>query len=95
MSEIIKAGENLFRELGFPPHEAEVLRMRSDLMAELRLWLRDEGLAEAGAAERLGISLDKATHLIQGKWRSFGTEDLLALAAKAGMRVRIEFERTA
>lgn len=65
--------------------------MRSDLMAELRLWLRDEGLAEAGAAERLGTSLDKATDLVQGKWRSFGTDDLLALAAKAGMRVRLEF----
>ena len=95
MTEIVKAGENLFRELGFPPHEAEILRMRSDLMAELRLWLRDEGLAEAGAAERLGISLEKAADLVQGKWRNFGIEDLLALAAKAGMRIRVELERAA
>lgn len=32
MTEIIQAGENLFMALGFPPHEAEVLKMRADLI---------------------------------------------------------------
>ena len=37
MTEIVKAGENLFLALGFPPHEAEILQLRAELMGHLRL----------------------------------------------------------
>ena len=39
MTDIVEAGENLFLALGFPPHEAEVLQLRADLMGRLRLWI--------------------------------------------------------
>lgn len=41
MTEIVKAGENLFLALGFPPHEAEILQLRAELMGHLRRWRED------------------------------------------------------
>jgi hypothetical protein len=41
MTEIVKADENLFLSLGFPPHEVEILQLRADLMGQLRLWIQD------------------------------------------------------
>lgn len=95
MTEVVKAGENLFLALGFPPHEAEVLQLRAELMGQLRLWIQDNGLTQTDAAERLGITQARVSDLVRGKWKKFSLDMLLTLAAKAGMRVRLELERAA
>ena len=95
MTDIVKAGENLFLALGFPPHEAEILQLRSDLMGRLRLWIDSEGLTQSEAAERLGITQARVSDLVRGKWKKFSLDMLLTLAAKAGMRVRLELDRAA
>jgi len=92
MTEIIEAGENLFIALGFPPHEAEVLQMRADLMAKLRLWIRDSGLTQDEAAERLGITQSRISNLVRGHWKKFSLDMLLTLAIKAGLQFKIELD---
>lgn len=92
MTEIIEAGENLFIALGFPPHEAEVLQMRADLMAKLRLWIRDNELTQEEAAERLGITQSRVSNLVRGQWKKFSVDMLLALAIKAGLQFKIELD---
>ena len=92
MTEIIEAGENLFIALGFSPHEAEVLQMRADLMAKLRLWVRDSGLTQEEAAERLGITQSRVSNLVRGHWKKFSLDMLLALAIKAGLQFKIELD---
>lgn len=95
MTDIVKAGENIFLALGFPPHEAEILQLRAELMGQLRLWIQDNGLTQTDAAERLGITQARVSDLVRGKWKKFSLDMLLTLAAKAGMRVRLEWERAA
>jgi hypothetical protein len=63
MTEIVKAGENLFLALGFPPHEAEILQLRAELMGHLRLWIQDNELTQSDAAERLGITQARVSDL--------------------------------
>jgi predicted XRE-type DNA-binding protein len=92
MTEVIEAGENLFLALGFPPHEAEVLQMRADLMAKLRLWIRDNELTQEAAAERLGITQSRVSNLVRGHWKKFSLDMLLALAIKAGLQFKIELD---
>lgn len=92
MTEIIEAGENLFIALGFPPHEAEVLQMRADLMAKLRLWIRDNELTQEEAAEKLGITQSRVSNLVRGQWKKFSLDMLLALAIKAGLQFKIELD---
>jgi predicted XRE-type DNA-binding protein len=93
--DIVKADENLFLALGFPPHEAEVLQLRSNLMGQLGLWIRDSGLTQAEIAEKLGITQARVSDLARGKWKKFSIDMLLTLAARAGMRVKVEIERAA
>jgi predicted XRE-type DNA-binding protein len=95
MTDIVKAGENLFLALGFPPHEAEILQLRADLMNGLALWIRDQGLTQAEAAERLGVTQARVSDLVRGKWKKFSLDMLLTLALKTGMHVRLEWDRAA
>lgn len=95
MTDIVKAGENIFLALGFPPHEAEILQLRADLMGQLRLWIQEQELTQADAAERLGITQARVSDLVRGKWKKFSLDMLLTLAVKAGMHVRLELDRAA
>lgn len=95
MTDIIKAGENVFLALGFPPHEAEILQLRAELMAKLRLWIIDNGLTQVQAAEQLGVSQARVSDLMRGKWKKFSLDMLLMLAAKIGLHVRIVFDQAA
>ena len=95
MTEIVKAGENLFLALGFPPHEAEILQLRAELMGHLRLWIQDNELTQSDAAERLGITQARVSDLVRGKWKKFSLDMLLTLAAKVGMHVRLELDQAA
>ena len=92
MTDIIEADENLFLALGFPSHEAEVLQMRADLMAKLRLWIRDSELTQEEVAERFGITQSRVSNLVRGQWKNFSLDMLLTLAAKAGLQFKIELD---
>jgi predicted XRE-type DNA-binding protein len=95
MTDIIKAGDNVFLALGFPPHEAEILQLRADLMARLRLWILDNRLTQAQAAEQLGVTQARVSDLMRGKWKKFSLDMLLTLATKMGMRVKIVLDQAA
>ena len=92
MTDIIEEGNNLFIALGFPPHEAEVLQMRADLMAKLRLWILDNELTQEAAADILGITQSRVSNLVRGQWKKFSLDMLLALAIKAGLQFKIELD---
>ena len=95
MTETVKAGDNLFLALGFPPHEAAILQLRSDLMVRLGQWIRDNGMTQAEATLRLGVSPARVSDLARGKWQKFSLDMLLTLAGKAGIGFRLELERAA
>jgi predicted XRE-type DNA-binding protein len=87
MKKRVKVRGNVFLELGFPPEEAAVLKMRADLMGDLREFIRDSKLTQAAAAQRLGISQSRVSDLVRGKWEKFSLEMLITLAARAGHKV--------
>jgi predicted XRE-type DNA-binding protein len=89
MKKTVKAHRNLFLDLGFPPEEAAVLKMRADLMGDLREYIRDSKLTQTTAAQRLGISQSRVSDLVRGKWEKFSLEMLITLATRAGMRISL------
>lgn len=89
MKKTVKVRGNLFLELGFPPEEAAVLKMRADLMSDLREFIRDSKLTQAAVAQRLGISQSRVSDLVRGKWEKFSLEMLITLAARAGHKVAL------
>lgn len=86
---VVKSSGNVFLDLGFPPEEAAILLMRSELMVALKKFIESKKLTQTEAAEILGVSQSRVSDLIRGKWEKFSLEMLIILATKAGMRVRL------
>ncbi|HAS54596.1 MAG: transcriptional regulator [Nitrospirae bacterium GWC2_57_13] len=87
---IIKSSGNVFLDLGFPPEEAAILQMRSEIMADFRKFIKNKKLTQTKAAEILGVSQSRVSDLITGKWEKFSLEMLISLATKAGMRISLK-----
>lgn len=80
---------NVFSDLGFDPGEAAVMGLRADLMARLRVLVKDEAWTQAQASERFGIAQSRVSDLMRGKWDKFSLDMLITLAARAGRTVSL------
>ena len=87
---VTKSSGNVFIDLGFSPEEATILAMRSQLMGELRIKIRDMGWTQAEAAKVLGISQSRVSDLIRGKFEKFSLDMLITLATRAGKKVELK-----
>lgn len=81
--------ENVFRDIGFPPGEAENLKVRADLMLALERLLKRQGLTQARAAKLLGVSQPRISDLVRGRSERFSIDTLVAMLGRAGAAVSI------
>ena len=84
---------NLFRDLGFPEGEARTLALRSELMISVEKVVKESRLTRASAARRVGIALPRLNALLRGKLGQFNLDTLVAIAARAGLRVELGIVR--
>src|SRR5450830_1556147 len=84
---------NVFADVGFPPEEAEHLRIRADLMIELTRVMQDRGLTQAAAAKLLGVTQPRISDLMRGKIDRFSIDTLIAMLARAGFSVTVKVRR--
>ncbi|MFN2375286.1 MAG: helix-turn-helix domain-containing protein [Candidatus Binatia bacterium] len=82
-------GQNVFLELGFPPHEAEVMLLRCQVAEALRRWVERKGLTQAQAAKRLGVAQPRISEIERNKVEKFSLDYLVGLCAKAGVKIRL------
>ncbi len=80
---------NVFRDLGFAPKEAESLRLRAELMVELKRVIRARKLTQKSAAKVFGVSQPRVSDLVRGKIDRFSIETLINTLARAGIQVEI------
>ena len=80
---------NIFLDLGFPPHEAEVMLLRAKLAEALRAWMEREKLTQSETAKRLGISQPRVSEIVRGKVELLSLDYLVGLCAKAGIPVGV------
>lgn len=85
---------NVFRDLGFSRHEAENLKIRTDLMIRLSKVIEARGLTQAQAAELFGVTQPRVSDLVRGKIDRFSIDTLIAMLGHAGVRVHIVIGRT-
>jgi predicted XRE-type DNA-binding protein len=74
----------------FPPEEAAILAMRSELMCRLEILIRDKQRTQVEAAQVLGISQSRVSDLIRGKFEKFSLDMLITLATRAGKKVELK-----
>jgi predicted XRE-type DNA-binding protein len=92
---IIKSSGNVFVDLGFPPAEASIFAIRSELIAQLRPLIERKRWTQAQTTEQLGITQSRVSDLIRGKWDKFSVDMLLVLAARAGLQPRLRLSKVA
>jgi len=77
------------------PAEAENMRLRSALMMALKEYIEREGLSQAQAAKRLGVTQPRISDLMRGKIFLFGLDSLVNMLAAAGLRVEVHVSKAA
>ena len=84
---------NVFRDLGFTAEEAESLRLRADLMVQIRRLIEGRKLTQAAAAKIFGVTQPRVSDLVRGKIDLFSIDTLVDMLARAGVRVRLTIQR--
>lgn len=87
---ITESSGNVFLDLGFSPAEAEVMKLRAQVMIRMEQHLRAQGWTQAEAARRLGVTQPRISRLLKGKWEDFSLDMLLTLAARAGLHPQLK-----
>ena len=84
---------NVFQDLGFPPEEAENLKVRADLMIQISKLIRSRRLTQARAAVLFGVTQPRVSDLVRGKIERFSIDTLVAMLGHAGVRVQFTIGR--
>jgi predicted XRE-type DNA-binding protein len=84
---VTKGNENVFVDFGFPPAEAENLRIRADMMIALSAYIQERKISQAGAARVMGVSQPRISDLMRGKIGSFTLDTLVNMLTSAGLKV--------
>jgi predicted XRE-type DNA-binding protein len=92
---IRRSSGNVFRDLGFPPADAENLKLRSELMIALGKLIEARSLTQVQAAALLGVSQPRISDLVRGKIDRFSIDTLVAMLGHAGVRVQLVVPRRA
>ena len=87
---IVKSKGSVFDDLGFPPEEAAILKMRAELMVVLRKYIETKKLTQVQASAVFGVSQSRVSDLVRGKWQKFSLEMLITLATRAGMHISLK-----
>jgi predicted XRE-type DNA-binding protein len=86
----IEGSDNVFEDLGFDREEAANLKIRADLMIDLREYIRARGWTQAEAADFFGETQPRISNLLKGEISRFSIDKLINMLARAGLRVRLE-----
>lgn len=84
-----RSNGNVFRDVGFPPGEAEHLLVRADLMIKVQKLIDSKHLSQAELAKNLRISRPRVSDLLRGRIDLFSTDMLIDILARLGIRVRL------
>jgi predicted XRE-type DNA-binding protein len=84
-----RSSGNVFRDLGFPPEEAEHLEVRAALMIQIEKAIKARGLKQAEAARIMRVSQPRVSDLLRGRIDLFSTDTLIDMLARLGIGVRL------
>ncbi|GBO51652.1 helix-turn-helix motif [Pseudanabaena sp. lw0831] len=90
VSEVIQGGANVFADLGFAPEEALNLKIRADLMLNIKRFIQSQGWTQKQAALFFGETQPRISDLMNGDIDRFSIDKLVMMLAHAGMNVRVE-----
>jgi predicted XRE-type DNA-binding protein len=89
MNDVVKGSSNVFEDLGFEKEEATNLKIRADLMLDLRKFIELQKWTQTEAAMFFGETQPRISNLINGDIERFGIDKLVQMLSQAGMDIRV------
>jgi predicted XRE-type DNA-binding protein len=93
--QVLRGSENVFEDLGFAAEEAANLKVRADLMLDLRRYIHERGWTQEEAATFFGETQPRISNLLKGEIGRFSIDKLINLLARAGLEVHVETKQKA
>ncbi len=81
---------NVFEDLGFKKEEAANLKIRADLMLDVRRFIELQGWTQEQAAQFFGETQPRISNLMRGEIDRFSVDKLINMLTHAGLEVRVE-----
>ena len=81
-----KGSENVFIDCGFPPSEAENLRIRAKMMMALTNYIQERKITQSRAARIMGVSQPRISDLVHGKIGLFTIDTLVNMVTSTGLK---------
>jgi predicted XRE-type DNA-binding protein len=85
-----KGSENVFLDCGFPPAEAENLRIRAKMMMALTGYIQERKVTQSRAARIMGVSQPRISDLVRGKIGRFTIDTLVNMVTAAGLKADVD-----
>lgn len=83
---------NVFADLGLP--DADKLKIKSGLTLEIAKAIRERGLTQAVAANRMGLTQPKVSSLLRGDFSNFSERKLMDCLNRLGYDIEIRVRET-
>ena len=93
MIERERSSGNLFEDMGVPG--AENMKVRAELIVEIRRLMEEMGWNQTEAAEQLGISRTRLNDILRGRLEKVTIDRLVTMLAAAGRHVRVTVDHAA
>ena len=92
-TKIDKGSGNVFADIGVP--DAETHLLKAELVRRIAAVLETEGLTQAAAAERMGLTQPDVSKMLKGLYRPISLERLMFCLVALGQNVTIDVRPTA
>jgi predicted XRE-type DNA-binding protein len=86
---------NIWDAIEDDPAQRENMKVRSALMSALTGYIQAEGLTQAQAAKKFGVTQPRISDLIRGKIDSFGIDTLVNMLGAAGLHMELGIGKAA
>jgi len=90
---ITPVGANIFEEFGLP--DAENLKLRAQLMMEVRRYVEESNLTQAAAAKAMKTTQPRLNEVLKGKIGKCSIDRLVQMLAEVGRHVSIKVSKAA
>ena len=81
--------DNIFEDIGFDKQEAANMKVRAELLLEIREYIRKKGLKQKDAAALLGINQPEVSALMNGHIFNFSIDALVNMLARVVRELKI------
>ena len=93
MTEMTESSGNVFADMNL--EDAENLRLRSQLMIEIRRYIDEHGLTQAEAARLFGTTQPRINDIVKGRIQKCSIDRLVKMLAAVGFHVSLRVEQAA